>query len=83
MRAIHVHPIYDCKRASRCQLFGVFVGDVLQVICLTYPSWAARDTRRVYRRPKLAARARPEDNLLAVAVATPPEFKRIPTKERK
>jgi hypothetical protein len=36
---IQVKPVYDCKRSSRRQLFGIYADGVLQVICSTYPSW--------------------------------------------
>lgn len=36
---IRVHPLYDCRRPSRRQLFGVYADGELLLICTTYPSW--------------------------------------------
>lgn len=37
--SIQVKPIYDCKRASRRQLFGIFVDGECVLITRVYPSW--------------------------------------------
>lgn len=37
---IRIRPVYDCRRHSRAQLWGVYVDGKLLVISRDYPSWA-------------------------------------------
>lgn len=37
---ITIRPVYECKRPSRAQLWGVYVGAELVLITRVYPGWA-------------------------------------------
>jgi hypothetical protein len=37
-----VRPVYDCKRVSRRQLFGIYCDNVLLLICTRFPTWVTK-----------------------------------------